>query len=202
LPAGGSRVVAHGLLCYSIAFSCGPCKYLGVDEGAGACQLDIIKDFGFVQLEGTIDVAEFEAEEQADELCPAEAVEPAKERVAAVEAIATDYVVFVHQGQERRHFCDVELAVSIGVKDEVFCGGVKARAQRGAISEIFLVVDDFYGVVGGGDLVGDLAGFVGAAIVNDDDLEVGVELLEDGERLFGGLSKVVLLVVTGEKDAD
>lgn len=194
--------MVYGFLRYCIAFSSGSCEYFSVDERAGAFQFHIFEDFAFVELEGTVYVSDFHAEEQTDELGPAPGVDFADDRIAAVEAITTDYVVLVHQGKERGHLGNVKLAVAVGIEDELLCGGVEARLEGGAVAEVGRVVDDFDGALPSRQPVGDAGCFVGAAVVNDDDLEVGVELAEDGKGVFDGAGDIVLLIVTGKENAD
>ncbi|MBA7666949.1 hypothetical protein ES703_75033 [subsurface metagenome] len=64
------------------------------------------------------------------------------------------------------------------------------------------MVHDFYPAVSRGNFVGNLAGGVGTAVVNDNYFKVGARLFQNGERLFDGAGYIVLFIIAGEKNAD
>jgi len=76
-----------------------PRKYLGVDQGTGARQLDFIKYFPFIQLESTINVADFQPKQKANQLGPAPAIYFADYRIPAIQPIAANDIVLFHQGK-------------------------------------------------------------------------------------------------------
>jgi hypothetical protein len=201
LFAGLSGVMMHTFLGNGVAFSDGPGKNLGIDQGAGAVHVDVAKYFCFVELEGTINVADPHSEQQTDEFSPAPGIYFSDEVVLTVESVATDNIILLNQGEQRRHFCDIELAVTIGVKDELPGGGPETGLQGCTIAEIGGMVHDFYPFVLGGDFIGNAAGGIGTSVVNNNYLKVRLEIFQDRKRLLGRAGDVVLLVVTGEKDA-
>jgi hypothetical protein len=201
LFAGLSRVMMHAFLCNRVALSDGPGENLGIDQGARADHCDVVKYFSFVQLEGTINITNPHPKQQADELGPAPGINLSDEVVLAVETVATDNIILLNQRQQRGHFCDIELAVTISVEDKPLRGGPEARLQRCAVAEIGGMVHDSYSFVLGGDFVGNAARGIGTSVVNDNYLKVHPELLQDRKCLLGGTSNVVLLVVAREKDA-
>ena len=84
--ACGTGVMMNALLGYGKPFSDGTGKDFGGDKGTCADKLKLLEDFSFKKFEGTIDVADFKTKKETDELCPAEAVEAAKEIILAVDA--------------------------------------------------------------------------------------------------------------------
>ena len=128
-----------------------PGQYLGIDQCAAAQKMRVVKNPFPVEFEGTVDVTDFHAEEQADEFCPAPGVDFANEAVLTIDAVAAYNVVFLDQWQQGRHFGDVKLAVTVGVEDKFLSGYFEAGLQCCAVSQIFGVMDDFYSVVFCGD---------------------------------------------------
>jgi len=84
--ACGTGVMMNAFLGYGKPFSGGTGKDFGGDKGTCANKLKLPEDFSFKKFEGTIDVADFKTKKETDELCPAEAVEAAKEIILAVDA--------------------------------------------------------------------------------------------------------------------
>ena len=75
-------------------------------------------------------------------------------------------------GGQPAEVLDPELAVAVGERDELVAGGPEAGAQGGAVAQVGRVVDGADDArMGGGQLVGDLAGAVARAVVDGDDLE-------------------------------
>jgi hypothetical protein len=202
LRACRSWIMPDRPLCNPISLFSGSCQYLGVNQGTGADHADAIKDFPLIQLKGAVDVADSEVEEKADELCPAPGIGFSKEVILSVEAVTAHYVVVGHEWQQRGHFADIELAIAVGVEDEVFVGGVEARLQGGAIAEIGGMVDNSYVFILCGDFVGYSGGGIGTAVVNNDYLVVAAEIFEYVDCLPGGSGDVFLLIVAGKEYAD
>jgi hypothetical protein len=201
LFAGPSGVMMHTLLGNGVALSDGARKNLSIDQGAGADHVDVVKYFRFVELEGTINVTNPHSEQQTDEFSPAPGIYSSDEVVLAVETVATDNIILLNQGEQRRHFCDIELAVTIGVEDKLPGGGPETGLQGSTIAEMGGMVHDFYPFVLGGDFIGNAAGGIGTSIVNNNYLKVRLEIFQDRKRLLGGAGDIVLLVVAREKDA-
>jgi hypothetical protein len=201
LFAGLPGEMVHTFLSNGVALSDGAGKNLCIDQGAGADHVDVAKYFCFVELEGAINVTDPHSEQQADEPSPAPGIHFSNDVVLAVESVATDDIILLNQGEQRRHFSDIELAVTIGVEDKILGGGPEAGLQGCAIAEISGMVHDFYPFVSGGDFIGNAAGGVGASVVNNNYLKVRLEMFQDRKCLLDGAGDVVLLVVAGEEDA-
>jgi hypothetical protein len=196
-----SGVMMNTLLGDGVAFSDGSGKNLSIDQGAGADHADVAKYFCFVELEGAINVTHPHSEQQTDQFSPAPGIYFSDEVVLPVESVATHNIILLNQGQQRRHFCDIELAVTIGVEDKLPGGGPEAGLQGCAIAEIGAMVNDFYPFVSGGDFIGNAPGSIGTSVVNNNYLKVRLEAFQNRKCLLGGAGDVVLLVVAGEEDA-
>jgi hypothetical protein len=201
LFAGLSRVMMHTFLSNGVAFSHGQRKNLGIDQGAGADHLDVVKYFSFVELERTINVTDPHSEQQTDELGPAPGIYLSEEVVLAVQTVATDNIILLNQREQRGHFRDIELAVAIGVEDKLPRCGPEAGLQGRTVAEIGGMVHDFYSFVSCGDFVGNAARSIGTSVVDDNYLKVRLQILQDRKCLLSGAGDVVLLVIAREKDA-
>ena len=141
-------------------------------------------------------------EEEVNEFCPCPAIEFSQEWVLTVDAVTGDDVILVDQIDEWREFVDVELAVTVGVEDPLFCRGTEAGLEGGAVALVDWMLDE--ADVGGllGEFLRDLGGLIRAAVVNDDDFVIVADRFEDFEGGERERLDVVLFVVAGEKDGE
>ena len=97
--------------------------------------------------------------------------------IRTADLVAVDEIdVVVERVPQHRHLRRVVLRVAVGVENQIArCGGESA-AQRAAVAPVPLVVHDPDFRVGARELVDDFRRRVGAAVVDDDDLEVGGQL--------------------------
>ena len=103
---------------------------------------------------------------------PAEGVDSADQGVAAIEPISADDVISLEQGEEAVDLLKVELPVAVGVENPFFGRLAEAALQRSAVTLVGFVVHGADLAMLGGQAVGDLAGSIAAAVVDDDDLKV------------------------------
>ncbi len=101
--------------------------------------------------------------------------------------------------EEQAHLGQVELQVAVREADQIAARVVEAGAQRAAVAEVRLVVDAYPGIVGG-DRIGQLAGPIGGAIIDDEHLHRRHEWPDVGERTLHGGRDVLLLVEGGEEE--
>jgi hypothetical protein len=192
----------HSLFGYRAAFSGSAGQDFGANERTCAGQFNVVKDFSFEQFEGAIHIPDPYTEQPTHQFCPAPAIDSAYEIVTAVQPVTGNDIIPVYQRQQRRQLGDIKLAVAVGIKDEVFCRGLKAGPQGRSVAEVCAMVHHLYFRVLSCDFVGEPAGPVGAAIVDDNHLEVGPHLFEDAECLLDGPDDIVPLIITGEENAD
>ena len=101
-----------------------------------------------------------------------------------------------HVGDQLRRV----LQVGVDHRDDVADGVLEAGGQRGLVAEVARQVDDAHARVGGGDPVEQLGRAVGAAVVDEHQLELVV-----GDRRAGARDELLdqlLLVVDGRDDAE
>lgn len=200
LPAGDAGVVVDADFgdAQSLVFGAG--EKLGADEGALAAQLDLVDERLGEELEGAVDVADFEAEEGADEDTPAEGVGPADERVGALDSITDGEVAAIEEIDELVHFGQVELAVAVGEEDPGIARFAQTAGHCAAVAEVGIVVDGADAGIGLGERFGDFAGAILAPVVDEDDFEF---FGETGGGFDGGARDafdVGFFVIAGKKD--
>ena len=104
-----------------------------------------------------------------------------------------------HEALELAH---VELQVGVGEEDPLQARRREARAHRGAVAAVDVMGEDAHARVGGGAGLGQLAGVVAAAVVDDEHLvRIGYELARR-RRLVDCALDVCRLVVAGEDDRE
>ena len=113
-----------------------------------------------------------------------------------------DQVVVVAQAPEFAQVVHLVLVVPVGEGDPLLPRGLEAGPQGPAVSQVLPVVDDPHPRAPAGELVGDLAGPVGRAVVDDDDLVVGRQLCKDAMRLRRDALDRPLVPVDREEEAD
>ena len=101
-------------------------------------------------------------------------------------------------GTKRVELGHVELQVGVGEEDPLQARRGETRADRGAVAAVDVVHEDAHTRVGRGAGLGQLAGGVGAAVVDDEDL-VGVrDKLARRRGLVDSALDVLCLIVAGE----
>ena len=82
---------------------------------------------------------------------------------------------------EQTQLARVVLRVAVGVKDPSFARGGEPGPQRPAVAAVARVMDHAQLRVMGGEFVQEFTGMVGAAVVDDDHLEI-VRALAEGHQ--------------------
>ena len=101
----------------------------------------------------------------------------AVKRIRPADLVAVDHVGVRGQLRpEQRQLRRIVLRVAVGVENQLLGRGPKAGLQRGAVVAVDWMMHGADLRVGAGELVGDFGRAVGAAIVDDDDLEVRRQL--------------------------
>ncbi len=104
------------------------------------------------------------------------------ERVVALDAVSGDDIVVADEGGEEGQVGDIKLLVSVHEHDVVAARGREAGAQRRAVAPVLRVMDDDDPVVILRDAIQQRAGAVGAAVIDDDQLELLDEVGQHVER--------------------
>ena len=99
------------------------------------------------------------------------------QRIGAADLVAVHEIdVGRHLRPEHRQLRRVVLRVAVGVEDQLLGRRPEAGLQRGAVVAVLRMVHGPDLRIGAGELVGDLRRAVGAAVVDDDDLEIRGQL--------------------------
>src|SRR6516162_6096990 len=151
-------------------------------------------------LEGTVQVVDLAAQEEADQGVIAPGHESPPCRILAVDAIATGDVITFAQGQHVLQIVEVELAVGIGEGDEIQGSRLKARAQGCAVPEITRMLHEPYMRIGPGFDANQVRRAIRAAVVDYKDLVVGGDRRQSRFGLSDGLSNRLAFVVSGDNE--
>ena len=117
---------------------------LGRQERPTRLDPDALERFPPEELAGAVDVGRAEAEEDPVGEAIALRVQGPDERVRPLDPEADDHVGPIRPGHPSRQSTEVgdpELAVPVGEGHEPEAGRPEARAQRGAVAQVDLVVD-------------------------------------------------------------
>ena len=175
---------------------------LAVEERAFTFHFDDVENLPFVEFEGAIHVPDFHPKEEVHQIGPAPGVQFAAEVLLPVDAETTDDVVLLHQGQQRREFVQIKLAVAVSVKNEGFGGLAETRLQGGAVTRLGGMMHHVHSRVGGGNGIGKWPRFVSAAVIHQDNFVIQAHLLKHGAGRIIDAADVVLLVVEREENTN
>src|SRR6185295_12632732 len=157
--------------------------HLQADDAAVLLEVHPVEDRPPHHAEVAVDVAHGEAEEDLDGVVVDAADDDAVQRIGAADLVAVDEIDLVAEPPPQHfHLGGVVLRVAVGVEDELPRRGGKAGAQRAAVAAVRRMVHDADLRIGARELVEDLGGVVGAAVVDDDHFEVGRELARGAQR--------------------
>jgi hypothetical protein len=202
LPPVAPRVVAHGHLPDAEAEALGPHQDLRVHEGADRRDRDRLEHAAVEHLEGAVDVAHGEAEEEPHAAPPAEGQRAPHEGVAPGRAVAGHDVAVGGEGEERLELGEVELEVGVAEEDEVAARGAETRAERRPVAPVRRVGDDAQTRVLAPARVEERRAPVAAPVVDEDQLEGAGELRRDGEGGVEERPEVRLLVADREHEGE
>ena len=148
--------------------------HLQADHAAALLERDPAEDRPPEQPEIAVHVADLQAEQQLDGVMVDASDDDAVQRIRAADLVAVDEVdAVVERFPEKRHLRRIVLRIAVRVEDQLARRRREAAAQRPAVAAVPLVMDDLDLGVGPRELVGDGRGRIGAAVVDDDDFEVG-----------------------------
>ena len=147
--------------------------HLQADHPAVLLELDRVEDRPAHQPEVAVDVADLQPEQHLDGVVIDAADDDAVQRIGAADLVAVDQVdAIAERMPEHDHLRRIVLRVAVGVEHQLAGGRRETAAQGAAVAAILLVVDDADLRIGAGELVENLRGRIGAAVVDDDHLEV------------------------------
>ena len=200
LFTGGSRVVMNADLADGVSQSLGPGENFRVDQRAFGLHLDLLKKTTRVEFERAVDVAEPKPKYEVHQRAPSEGIDLADEGVLAIEPIPADDVISFQKGKEAVDLLEVELPVAVGIEDPLFGRLAEAALQRSAVTLVGFVVYGADLAMFCGQAVGNLAGSITAAVVDDDDLEIAADPTAGPQCGQRRLFHIGFFVVAGEED--
>lgn len=177
-------------------------EHLGINQRTGTADRDLLQEGARVDLERAVDITQPQTEEPVHQARPQGSIESAQGGILPVEAIGRHDVVHFQQRQEPGQLPQVELSVTIRVKNPVLRRRPEAGGQGGAVPAVGPEVQDPHGRVLGRERVGDGARAVAAAVVDDQDFKIGRHGSTDGECGVRDAFQVGLFVVARKEDRE
>jgi hypothetical protein len=107
-----------------------------------------------------------------------------------------------YQRNDPREVFNMKLIVSVGVEHEVFFGCLETTLQRRAITEVFLMTDQFHAWVCISKFAHNLCCVVATAVINDYHLKVVRYVRQKRQCFFEEGRDIVLFVVAGKENAE
>ena len=170
------------------------------DDGAVRDEIELAHPRSPNKFECAIDVANAKLKEHVHEKFEEIGVARTAESLGSFDSIADDRVVGFGVGDEIFEFGHVELQVTVGKENPIFCRRVETRLNRAAVTSIDPMMNHFNPRIGFGQSIRDLGGLVAASIVNQNDFEIVGDFRHDGLGFPYALLDVFLFVVTGKED--
>ena len=169
-----------------------------------AVEADVGDDLAAVGLERAAVVAEPDLGDPADEPVGELRRQPLGEIpvLALLPPAADDVVSFADLGHEERGVGRVVLEVGVEGDDDLAVRVVESGRQGGRLPEVLPEADDLDPRILGLHLLEGGKGPVGAAVVDQDDLERLAQLLPGRDELAAELGKAALLVIDREDERD
>ena len=137
-----------------------------------------------------------EAEHPIHEGCPGPAPQLSPPSVPPTRPIPGDHVMLAQQSKGGGELLEIELPIAIGQKDVVHPGSIEPRTDGGPVSTVSRVHDDLELGNALPKRFQDPRRVIRAAIVHDDDLELGGEPAPDLGGLHDHASDIAFLVET------
>ena len=99
---------------------------------AGGSQLELLDDLSAEHLEGTVEIADLDSQDEANQPVPRPGIEQAVARVGPLVAVANGDIASFQLGQEGGQIEETELSVGVGEHHQVATGCPQAGGHRGA----------------------------------------------------------------------
>src|SRR5262249_52269370 len=155
---------------------------------------DAHKGRALENLERAVHIVYRASQQQSDESVVAPREEAPQRRVLPVDPVAARDCVTARERQHVFQFIEMELAIRVRKGNEVIWGRLDPGSQRGAIPEVFGVLDQPHVRVEFG-LPGDyLRRVIVAAIIDNDNLVLVGRARERGFRFLNGLANRRLFI--------
>jgi hypothetical protein len=160
----------------------GPRHHFRVDEEARGLGQDLRQRLPAEHLERAIDVSQSSSQQHSRQEVIAPREEATLPRILAIHPVTGHDGVGVREARQRNEFGEVELAIGVREGHEIEPSAFEARAQSGAITTVGGMADEPRMGTNREQTGDELRCAVGAAIVDDEHLEV-VE--PPGQRKLG-----------------
>jgi len=147
--------------------------HLRVHEEPATLRQQLCEHLATEHLQRTIHVANAGAQQRASHPVVAPREEAPLCGVFAIEPVTRDDGVVIRERDERAQFCQVELAIGIGERNERESRRLEARAQRRAVTLVEAVANESCVWSAVADSLVHPSGVVEAAVVDHEDLELG-----------------------------
>ncbi len=154
-------------LRHAVAELLGFYEQLGVHEEPNRLYVYLVYQALRDQFERTVYVSIAQVEEGSKHKVVRGRGEVAVERVTLADAESYNQVGQAYEDYELLQLSDVELVVPVRVEDVVVLGTREPGFECGPITPVSLVVDNPHPGMTPGELIGDLASAVGAAVVDN-----------------------------------
>ena len=147
--------------------------HLQTDDAAVVFERHAIEDPAPDQAEVAVHVAHRQPEQRLHGVVIHASDHNPVQRIGSTDLVAVDQVHAVdHVRPQHLQLFRIVLRIAVGVEHEILPRIRETAAQRAAVAAILRMVNDPDFGIGAGQLVGDLGRAIGAAVVDDDDLEV------------------------------
>lgn len=170
-------------------------KKFSVHQSAGRAEANAPQNPAVNQLEAAIRIAKSRTEEDQQQQTVDPAEQDPRPALGPPQTIADDQVVPGEMLDKPGQFSDIELHVSVRIKNILFGSGPPAAEQSLAVSAVGPMVDDADLGMLGRQTIGDPAGVIRTAVIDDEDFQLIGELSTDfqagqSERLDCGFVSV------------
>ena len=157
-----------------------------------AIEPDALDDLAPIRLQRAAEVVQAHAAHEGDEAVGHDARGVALDGVvlAVLAPAAHDVEALFELGEQERDVGGVVLEVAIHRDDDVTAGEIEASHHRGGLAEIAAEMDDLHALVAAGDLVEQLIGAVGRAVIDEDELPRLADLLHCGPHAIVELGNI------------
>ena len=175
--------------------------HFDADDAAAFLQIDPFEDRAAHQAEIAIDVAQLEAEQNADDVVIQAADDDAVQRIGAADLVTVHQIdARSHAVPQRRQFGGIVLRVAVSIENELLGRRAEAGLQRCPVVAVRRMVHRAHLPVGARQFVGDFSGTIRASIVDNDDLEVRCQLRRGLDRADHHAGDGAAVVVGREED--
>src|SRR5579884_3711090 len=192
----------HTSLCIGVARTSKLVEDFRINHRSPRLQPVFAEKPGGIELEGAIDIAHAQPENQAHQHLPAPGVQLAYPRILTMNTVSQYGVIFLNESKEAFQVTNIKLPVRIHEENKglIAAHRLKTAHQRRSIPLIDSVVQQAHTPITDGNLLHNRLRAVLAPIVNHNDLEIQPPLIEDIDHRPDGPGDCCLLIMRGQHD--